>query len=795
MVVKIDSSIVSKITENLDKKEYHSLDLYYGEDENSTIAKNVLKSKYLAPWEDSLFDMWVRLAWGAAQAEDEDNRIYWARQFFSILKDFKFIPGGRINYGLGRDDIKVSFSNCYVVPILEDSLDGIYKCLTEEAKTYKVGGGCGHDLSILRPKGDPIITTSGNSCGPIGFCNLFSVSTNTVQQQNRRGANMQSILVSHPDVEDFIEMKNDASWVQEAFKKITDTFPSTKKLIRSVNDNFVEKRRNVQHSNVSVKLTDEFMKAVESKSTFDLTWGGKVYKTVNAEDLWRKVTYNAWLAGEPGLMFWDRMVETNNLEYCNPIISSNPCSELPLGKYGNCLLGHMNLVSYVEEISDDIREFNFDEFVSGVKIAQRFLDNIITLNDGRHALPEQNEVALNERRTGMGITGLGDMLIMLGYRYGSSNAISFVKDIMRQFRDAAYDSSCELGVEKGSFPWFDASRFFDSKFSQRLPDYIKAKISSTGIRNGMLLTCAPVGSGSIIAQTSSGIEPMFRTSFLRKVKDENDNYTHYKVYHPLIKRLYLDSGVEFPDCVVDASDISPADRVDMQAAIQYFIDNSISSTVNLPRDATEEQVAEIYFRAWKSGCKGITVYREGSREGILLSNDEADGLSNEVDLELVGANEDNKKWFTLKRPNKLQGETYKIRTDTGSSRGPVNCYYTVNFFPNSDMPYELLITEPPGDKDMKDVLALELATRCTSMMLRHRVPLEFIISQFEKMNGQYIYSIPINIARVLRSYLNTTPSEGSKLLVEKCTKCGSEDVRFENGCNMCHSCGFSSKCS
>lgn len=769
---------------NVDQR-FLTLDNYYGDD---TIAKDVIKNKYLAPNETNVVDMWTREANAVAEVETEQCKEVWAREYFNLLFDFSFIPGGRINYGLGRNDIKVSFSNCYVVPILDDSLEAIYKCVTEEAATYKVGGGCGHDLSILRPKGTPIKGTGGASCGAPGFMNLFSTNTNTVAQQNRRGANMQTMLVSHPDIEEFIDCKNDIGELKRQIKalgKVKDK--KVNKVLQSLVKE-LENRRNVQYSNISVKLTDEFLKAVENDSDYNLVFQGEIYKTVKARAIWNKIILNAWESAEPGLIFWDRMVETNNLEYINPILSTNPCSEIPLGPYGNCLLGHINLTKFVTTDSDKCRTFDLTKFASYVNTAVRFLDNIITLNDGRHALPRQNEVALGERRTGLGITGLADMLVMVGLRYGSPESIVFIDRVMQTFRDSAYNASCDLAVERGSYPWFNKEGFFKSKFAQNLPDYIKERILTTGIRNGMLLTVAPVGSGSIIAQTSSGIEPIFSIHYTRKVKQPDGNtFKTYEVFHPLVRKLfpnyednphYLES---LPSYVVDSTGVSPKERVQVQATIQKYIDNSISSTVNLPKEATVEDVAEVYLQAWKQGCKGITVYREGTRDGILVSSDFEEDEDQIVDERTA-----------MKRPPLLQGETFKRKIDLSSGEAN-NCYITVNFFPDTRKPYELLITEPHTDKDMKDIIMLEMATRCTSMMLRHEIPINHIVEQFEKINNQYIYSIPINIANILKNYIEDKTTESSSR--EKCPICNGTNLKRENGCISCLDCGKFDKCS
>jgi ribonucleoside-diphosphate reductase alpha chain len=743
--------------------KFKTLESYYEDDQ---IAIDTLKSKYLAPNEENLLDMWNRLSKGAS--EPEEDKDYWGSKFFDILLDFKFIPGGRINFALGRNDIKATLSNCYVVPIKDDSLHSIYKALEEEARTYKYGGGVGHDLSILRPKGTEIKGTGGDSCGPTGFMNLYSVSTKTVRQRNRRGANMQSILVSHPDIRDFINIKDDARKVIKDLEILASKLPQNSEQINSIYE-YIEANRIISDSNISVKLTDEFLSAVEKDEDFDLTWGGEIYETVKAREIWDLIIEKAWSSAEPGLLFWNRITENNNLEYFNPVVSTNPCSELPLGAYGNCLLGHANLDRYCE-LDSSTYKFNYNKFENDIKIMVRFLDNIITINDGRHAVEEQNIVAKNERRIGLGITGLGDALIKLGLRYGSDESIQFIDHTMAVFRNSAYSASCDLAEERGAFPAFDEKGFFQSLFAQNLPSDIKQRIKTNGIRNGMLLTVAPVGTGSIIAQVSSGIEPMFRKSYTRRVRNTNDEYNIYKVVHPLIEKLFKDNN-NLPDYVVDSTEISPKERIRVQATIQKYIDNSISSTVNLPKNATKEDVSEVYLHSWRMKCKGVTVYREGSRRGILVSDEGNFGVGSDIDE--MGYN-------ALKRPLKLQGETYKKKIDLNGS-DPYNCYITVNFIPGTKKPYEVLISEPHTEKDMRDVMMLEFATRCTSMMLRHNVPLKFIIEQFMKVNGQYLYSVPLQISNVLRNYLPESLEEE----FEQCPECGEMTLKTEGGCCNC----------
>jgi len=739
--------------------KFKTLENYY-EDDNMAI--DVLKNKYLAPNESNLIDMWSRLAKGVA--ETETNKDEWFDKFFNLLLDFKFVPGGRIMYALGRKDIKASLSNCYVVPIKEDSLQKIYESVEESALTYKQGGGVGNDLSVLRPKGAAVKGTGGTSCGAVGFMELFSTSTKTVKQRKRRGANMQTLLVSHPDIFEFVKIKNDAKEITKTLQKLLVSLPKYSKEFNDLYE-YVESRRSVSDSNISVKLTDKFMKAVEDNTSFDLEWNGEIYNTINAKELWDIIIYNAWESAEPGILFWDRIVENNNLEYYNPVVSTNPCAELPLGNYGNCLLGHMNLDRYTKE-DDGIYKFDYESFKADIKIAVRFLDNVVTVNDGNHPLKEQNEIALNERRIGLGITGLGDALIKMGLKYGSDESIPFIEHVMSTFRNCAYSASCDLAEEKGSFPVYNEEGFFKSLFAQNLPSDIKNRIKENGIRNGMLLTCAPVGTGSIVAMVSSGIEPVFRKEYIRRVRNSEDEYIEYKVYHPLINKLFDDTD-NIPDYVVDSTDISPKNRIKVQATIQKYIDNSISSTVNLPKEATVKDVADVYVYAWKMGCKGVTVYREGSRRGILISND------NIVNKE--------EKTNALKRPLKLQGETYKKKIDLNGS-DPYNCYITVNLHPETKNPYELLISEPAIEKDMRDVMMLEFTTRVTSLMLRHNVPIEFIVEQFSKVNGVYLYSLPLQISNVLKNYLK---NEENKECFEQCPQCGQNTLKNEGGCCNC----------
>jgi len=503
-LLNIQKETDDRQNDDVDKK-YH-VDTYY---DNDSLGGDVLKNKYLAPGETHPTDLWMRQAVAISSIEKTKRlQDLWTQNFYAILEDFKFVPGGRIMHGAGREDITTTLNNCYVVAIRDDSIRSIYKTINDEALTYKYGGGCGHDLSVLRPSGDPINGTGGESCGPTGFMNLFSENTNTIAQHGRRGANMQTLRVDHPDIEKFIQIKTGD--------------PNM-----------------VKYSNLSVLLTHAFMEAVDKDEDFDLTWGGKIYKTVKAKYLWNMIVQHAHSSAEPGLIFWDTMKEYHNAEYCSPLVSTNPCAEQPLPDGGCCNLGSINLERFVDEKGN----FMVEDFQQTVSAGVRFLDNVVDYNMNRHALKGQKKNAKNDRRIGLGVLGLGDMLVKMGIRYDSEDALQTVDQIMQIFRDTAYESSIELARKKGGFPNFDSTEYMKSKFIKSLPKDIRSKILQFGIRNATLTTIPPTGSGAIVARVSSGIEPIFATSYLRRVK-KNEGYgkdfEEYKVYHPIIKKLFKD---------------------------------------------------------------------------------------------------------------------------------------------------------------------------------------------------------------------------------------------------------------
>jgi ribonucleoside-diphosphate reductase alpha chain len=748
-------------------KEFQ-VDEYYKDD---ALGKSVLEMKYLAPWEKHPWDLWKRQAKALASVEKtEELQEKWEAAFFEALKNFKFVPGGRIMHGAGREDITTTLNNCYVVGIKTDSIKSIYDCVIQEAMTYKYGGGCGHDLSVLRPSGDAIVGTGGDSCGPVGFMNLFSENTNTIAQHGRRGANMQTLRVDHPDIKKFIEIKTgDVDMVK--------------------------------YSNISVFLTDDFMEAVQNDADFDLQWGGKIYETVNAKELWMKIITHAHASAEPGLLFWDTMKKYHNAEYCSPLVSTNPCAEQPLPDGGCCNLGALNLERFV----DNDGNFDFDGFRETTAIGTRFLDNVIDYNVDRHALEDQKQNAINDRRVGLGILGLGDMLVKMGIKYDSDEALETIGKIMKIHRDTAYEISAALAEEKGQFPNFDWDGYSESLFIQDLSEELQEKIKNHGIRNSTLTTVAPTGSGAIVARVTSGVEPIFATSYQRKVK-RNDSlgkeFDTFTVYHPVVQEMF-GNDKNLPEHVVTAHDVDPYFRVKMQGEVQKYIDSSISSTVNLAEDTTVDTVADIYMTAYKGNLKGITVYREGSREGILITDKKSNEKTDTQELR-----EDvNPKKTARNRPQITTGRTRRMRTGDGT------LYITVNEDENGLCEVFTAIGKAGGTVAAQT----EAISRLISLALRSGIDPNSIINQLKGISGpnptwedgQLILSTPDAIGRALETFLDGDENSelGDKVQFEiaeeptqskqthgmHCIDCDGYEVVNEGGCYICKDCGWS-KC-
>jgi ribonucleoside-diphosphate reductase alpha chain len=745
---------------------------------DNDLAADVLRSKYLAHNEKGPMHMWDRIA--KALASVEKDHEYWYNRFLELLFDFRFVPGGRVMHGAGREDARrrPTLSNCYVIPIEEDSLDGIYRCITESAMVYRTGGGVGTDLSVLRPEGAAVNATIDHSPGATAFMNLFSESTNTVSQAGRRGALMLTMRVDHPDIERFITIKNDP------------------------------RRVKVQHANISVLITHEFMNAVINDTEFGLRWNGKSYRKVKAKELWFKIIKNAHASAEPGIIFWDTMKDFHNVEYANPLSSTNPCGEQPLAAYTACNLGNINLSKFV----DDQGKFDYNELAEVTRVATRFMDNIIDYNMENHALEKIKKAVASDRRIGLGITGLADALVMMKIKYDTQEALDETEKMMRTIRDESYRTSVELAREKGPFPLFSWEGYSRSKFVQGLPAEIQESIKANGIRNSTVITMPPVGTGSIVAQTSSGIEPIFCTSYRRKVKNhDGETYSEYKVYHPLIKQMF-GSDEDLPPHVITAHQIDPYFRVKMQGVIQKYVDSSISSTVNLAENVSVETVADIYMTAYKSGLKGITVYREGSREGILQTEE----FARKQEGSKAAHSDEKHPRSPRQRPQMTVGVTERMKTGEGY------LYVTINEDETGLCEVFTTIGKAGGNAAAQS----EAISRLISLGLRSGIEPREIVKQLKGISGPspvwdghggQILSTPDAIGKVIEHYIEnrdhirsksgtppgspagTQPAhaahgdgrtpQGASMT---CPECGS-NVEHVSGCVVCYNCGWS-KC-
>ncbi len=704
--------------------------------------------------EQTPIDMWARVARELASVEiTQEKRNEWTKKFYWLLENFRFVPGGRIMFGAGQPR-RSTLLNCYYLPIRSDSLEDIFDFCKEAGRTYSYGGGVGTDISILRPKGAPVNNSAVVSTGSVSFMELFSITTGTIGQAGRRGALMITIHVDNPDVVDFIDVKRDLS--------------------------------RVNHANISVCITDKFMQAIEQDDNFALSFKNDkadIKRVVKARVLCDKLVRSAWASAEPGIIFWDNVKNESPTEYNGMEVHGfNPCSEQCLEDYGCCCLGNINLSQFVVDEFSERARLDWRNMEKALRYSTRFLDNVLDYNSDKHPLSEQKKASMWSRRIGVGFTGLADMLIKLNMKYDSPHSIKFIDRMFDRVKNICYDESCNIAVEKGSAPAFVAEKHLARPFIQRLDNQVKQKISAHGIRNCCVLTVPPVGSGAIIAGTTSGIEPIFALSYIRKSKSLSGG--EFKVYHPLVqdymKRFGLRRESELPDIFVTAHSIKAEFRVQMQGTIQKHVDSSISSTVNIPKEATVQDVKDIYFQAWRAGCKGITVYREGAREGILLTNEEA--------AIQKGAGAKSQKF---ERPKVLTGRTVKMKLPQGS------LYVTANKN-GDDIIRETFVTLGKSGGDEK--ADAEAIGRLISLYLQHGGKLNEVIQTLKGIqgrdvswdNGQQLLSVPDAVAKALASLTGTTVEKEQEL--KHCPDCGEASIIFENGCYRCASCGYS-KCN
>ncbi len=568
------------------------------------ISRQVWETRYRAPGEADIGASWRRVAQAIAAAESGE-REQWAERFYRLLDQFRFLPGGRILAGAGTGH-RVTLFNCFVMGEIADDLVSIFEALKEGALTMQQGGGVGYDFSTLRPAGMVAATTGSIASGPVSFMHIWDAMCATMLSTGaRRGAMMATLRCDHPDIETFVDAKRDPAVLR--------------------------------HFNLSVQVSDAFMAAVAEDRDWPLVFPGHAdARTVKARELWQRILRAAYDTAEPGVLFVDTINRDNTLADRETLTATNPCGEIPLPPYGACDLGSLNLAAFVASPFAADARLDLDALADAAQLAVRFLDNVIDVS--RYPLPAQAEQARRTRRIGLGITGLADALVLLGLRYDGEAARTLAARAMKTIRDATYRASIDLAREKGAFPALDREAFLASGFASRLPQAIRDAITAHGIRNSHLLAIAPAGTISLLANNcSSGIEPIFAAEAERRVLGTDGSYQT----HPVVDyagQLWQQQGRSgTPPALVEARQIDPLAHLQMQAALQPFVDNAISKTINVAADYPFERFADLYRQAHALGLKGCTVFRPNAVTGAILSQPPADeqtqccGLEREAD--------------------------------------------------------------------------------------------------------------------------------------------------------------------
>ncbi|WP_018111390.1 adenosylcobalamin-dependent ribonucleoside-diphosphate reductase [Thermus igniterrae] len=524
-------------------------------------------------------EMWRRLARAAARVAGVAEEA-----FLWLLSDFRFVPGGRILFGLGNWR-KSTLFNCYFLPIRQDSVQGITRFLDEAARTFAYGGGVGTNADVLRPKGARVGNAGVESSGAVSFMELFSTLAGVMGASGgRRGALMLTFSDTHPELMAFLQAKTDPE------------------------------RSRVRHANLSLRATDAFLEAALADEPWRLSFTTpreEITATLRAKEAWEALVEAAWASAEPGLLFWDRVRTWTTAQYGGmEVVGVNVCGEVPMEPYGACNLGSLNLAAFVREPFTPRARLDFAELEEATARAVRFLDAVVDLGKNRHPLEAQREASLRSRRIGLGVMGLADLFAMLNLPYGAPESLVLAEEVLRRIKEAAYRESARLARSKGPFPAFQAREHLKSPFIQALPEDLVGEVEK-GLRNAALLAIAPTGSISLLAGVTSGIEPIFALTYLRHAGGQV-----FLAEHPLLKRYREATGGQVPSWPT-AHQVDPFQRVRLQAVLQRHVDQSISSTVNLPKDTPKEVVERLFLTAWKEGCKGITVFREGSREEVI----------------------------------------------------------------------------------------------------------------------------------------------------------------------------------
>ena len=704
----------------------------------------------------------ARVSSAIAEAEQLEHRNHWRKRFAEALTDFRLIPAGRILAGAGTDR-SVTLFNCFVMGTIPDSLDGIFAHLREAAVTMQQGGGVGMDFSTIRPSGSPVKGVGADASGPLTFMDCWDAMCRTVLSAGqRRGAMMGCMRIDHPDIEAFIDAKRDPA--------------------------------RFRNFNVSVLVTDDFMKALSAGADWPLLFNGETYRTVSATDLWRRLMQATYDTAEPGVIFVDRVNERNNLAYCETISASNPCGEQMLPPYGACLLGSINLAALVERPFEPEAAIDEVELAQLTRTAVRMLDNVIDIS--RYPLPQQEEEAKSKRRLGLGITGLADALLFCGTAYGSGPAVELTRKWLEIIKREAYRASAELAAEKGTFPLYDPC-ILNRPNLLGLDDDTRSLIEQNGLRNGCLTSIAPTGTTSLLAgNVSSGVEPVFAYSYHRKIRNPDGTSREEAVEDYALqawKRVKGEDAQPPTELFVSAQTLSPSDHLTMQAAAQALIDSSISKTVNCPEDIGFDAFADIYVEGYHLGCKGLTTYRPNAVTGSVLSTSKSQG---ELQPEPVLAS----------RTDALQGTTYKLKWPESAHA----VYVTINDIVDecgARRPFEVFI----NSKNMEHYAWTLGLTRMVSAVFRRGGDVSFVAEELKAVfdprggawvQGKYVPSLLAAIGGVIERHLGTEQGElfpsakadaAAPMIHPTCPQCGSPSLIKVEGCNNCLSCGYS-KC-
>jgi ribonucleoside-diphosphate reductase alpha chain len=761
------------------------------------------------PVDKTMADTWARVARALSAPEKDAERADREQRFLEAMEDFKFLPAGRILAGAGSER-RVTLFNCFVMGDIPDDMSGIFEHLKEAALTMQQGGGIGYDFSSLRPKGAEVKRIGADASGPLSFMDVWDAMCRTIMSAgSRRGAMMGVLGCDHPDIEAFIEAKREPG--------------------------------RLRMFNLSVLVTDAFMQAVQEDAAWELAFDGVAYKSLAARDLWDAIMRATYAFAEPGVIFIDRINERNNLHYCETIHATNPCGEQPLPPYGACLLGSVNLARLVLDPFTDAARLDVEALEDLTATAIRMMDNAIDVS--KFPLPAQEHETQAKRRIGLGVTGLADALIMCGARYGGSAAVALTENWMRTIQRAAYLASVELAREKGPFPLYDKEQFLVGRTVAGLDSDVRDAIAAHGIRNGLLTSIAPTGTISLLADNvSSGLEPVFSFKYARHVLMPDDtrreeNVTDYA--YRLYRRMFGDDAT-LTEAFVDAQRLTPNDHLVMQAAVQKYVDSSISKTINCPEGIPFDAFKDIYAQAFDLGCKGCTTYRPNDITGAVLEV-KGDNDQDEPELplqspvvtatpkDLGDAGPVTRLFEPLDRPENLQGQTYKLRWPESDHA----IYITLNDILDDQgriRPFEIFI----NSKNTEHYAWTVALTRMISAVFRRGGDVSFVVEELKAvfdprggqwLGGRYVPSLLAAIGGIIEQHMIATGflkgageiatvdeakmlgaaalggaggssganSSVAALPFRKCPKCDRASLVYEEGCDTCKSCGYS-KC-